>query len=360
MLRSLKLLWYSFRKCRVPEKGNENVIVRLVAASRLCVIPMTFYAVTIGGLISWISGEFDPVIYLALLVGFIGAHLLDNLINDYYDYKRGFDDPKYFRALYGPHPLLDNIISIKSIELFIILVFIYDLLLTVYLSITVTPLITVLAAVGVLVMLLYAGIPVDAKRLGAGEILVAIVWGPVMVGGTILALTGEHTALQALVYAPFAISVTLVLIGKHLDKYKQDSKKGIATLPVRLGLHAARGLASLLAIILPLMAIFTLAVYEKSLPALIPLASTPVAIYAYRILSREKPREAPPGWDVWPLWYVAGAYMVMDTVGRTTLASLLVYGLDIHGFTMASWIIFIVSIIFEVYVGLKLFASQKQ
>ncbi|MCE4609549.1 MAG: prenyltransferase [Desulfurococcales archaeon] len=354
-MKPLRMLWHSFRKCRVPENSEDvNVIVKVVAASRLCVVPMTFYAVTIGGLIAWISDSFDPLLYLAILVGFVGAHLVDNFINDYYDYKRGFDDPSYFRTLYGPHPLLDNIVAPRTIRNFIALVLVYDLLLTLYLSIKVTPIIALLSAIGVLVMLLYAGFPVDAKRLGIGELLVAIVWGPVMVGGTIYAMTGNHTILQALVYLPFALSVSLVLIGKHLDKYEHDKGKGLYTLPVRLGLDPARKLSSILSLVLPPLAAISLYVYEQSIFAVLPLASTLIALYAVRLYKKPKPTSPPKGWDVWPLWYVAAGYMVMDSLGRTMIASLFAYGLTIHGYTVLSWMVFVAGLLFELLIGWRL------
>ncbi len=89
-----------------------------------------------------------------------------------------------------------------------------DAALAAWLSLTVTPWIGVLAAVA-LAMAAYAGFPVDAKRLGLGELAVAVVWGPVMAGGTLLAMGARHTPEAALVYAPYAATVSLVLIGKH-------------------------------------------------------------------------------------------------------------------------------------------------
>jgi len=359
-VRSLRILWYSFRKCRVPEEYKDvNVIAKIVAASRLCVVPMTFYAVTIGGLIAWISDCFDPLLYLAILGGFIGAHLADNFINDYYDYKRGFDDPSYFRTLYGPHPLLDNIVTPHAIRNFIALVLVYDLLLALYLSIKVTPMIALLSIIGMLIMLLYAGFPVDAKRLGIGELLVAIVWGPVMTGGTIYAMTGNHTVLQALVYLPSALSASLVLIGKHLDKYEHDKDKGIDTLPVRLGLDPARKLSSVLSILLPPLAAISLFLYEQRIFAVLPLASTLTALYAMRLFKKPKPASPPDGWDIWPLWYVAAGYMVMDSLGRTMIVSLLVYGLVLHGYSILSWIIFVMGLLSELLIGWRLNISKK-
>jgi len=172
-------------------------------------------------------------------------------------------------------------------------------------------------------MALYGGIPVDAKRLGLGELLVAVVWGPIMAGGTYLALTGRMEARQAAVYLPYAATVSLGLIGKHLDKLGFDEAKGIWTLPVRMGSHRARILASMIAASAPIAAAAGAYYYTRSPWSLLALLSLPPSLVASWRLSQGKPRASPPGWRVWPLWYVAWGFLSLDAVGRYTILALL-------------------------------------
>ncbi len=325
----MKALWYSFRYCRVPENmENMDRLTKIVAASRLCVIPMTIYSVTIGALIAWIiAGKFNFILYLAILLGFTASHLLDNLVNDYYDYERGIDDPGYFRALYGPHPFIDSIISKSELNLVIGLIGLYDALLTVYLSTTVSPWIAILAVIGAFIILGYAGIGFDAKRSGLGEVLVAVVWGPVMIGGTIIAMMGSHPLYLLLIYLPYSLAVSLVLIGKHMDKHPHDLEKKVRTLPVRLGLANARKLAVTLAVILPITGFIAVYYYYPLPYAGIILLTLAISISANNILLKPKPSNPPEKWEVWPLWYVAAGYAVMDSLGRTTITALLAIGL---------------------------------
>ncbi len=131
-----RALWYSFRYCRTPEGSEDlNRLVVLIASTRLCIITTTVFAVIIGGLVAWLMGSFDPLIFALVLA--------------------------------------------------------FDLALGIYLTIKVHIGILILALVGVLSMALYAGFPIDAKRLGLGPILLLIIWGPMIVGGTALALTGR-------------------------------------------------------------------------------------------------------------------------------------------------------------------------
>ncbi len=293
---------------------------------------MTFYAVTIGALASWLlTGRLDWPLYLALLAGFTLAHLADNLLNDLYDYKSGLDDPGYFRSLYGPHPVIDGIVKPRTISVAVAAILALDASLALYLSIRVTPLIGLLAAVGAASMALYAGYPFDAKRLGLGELLVAVVWGPVMAGGTLLALAGKHPPTAALAYLPFAAAVSLVLIGKHMDKYDHDRARGVGTLPVRLGLDASARLAAAIALLAPPLA--AAGVYDLAGHPIAALAATALATgsASTRIVLERKPPKPPEGWSVWPLWYVAAAYAAMDSLGRATVGALLASGLALAG-----------------------------
>jgi 4-hydroxybenzoate polyprenyltransferase len=183
--------------------------------------------------------------------------------------------------------------------------------------------------------------------MGLGEILVGLVWGPVMAGGTFLAMTGTHPLWALLAYAPFAAAVSLVLIGKHMDKYDQDKVKGVGTLTVRLGLRASKLLAGIIAVTTPAAEAGALYLKFRAPLALLPLASYITVTASSLILTREKPEAPPAGWRVWPLWYVAAAYAVMDSVGRGLIAALLSLGLYLAGHTLVAGTIVALAVAWE-------------
>src|SRR5262249_23248520 len=82
---------------------------------------------------------------------------------------------------------------------------------------------------------LLRGSALKLKHHGLREPGVFIVWGPLMIGGTYYVTAGTMPAWVWLATLPYAITVTTVLIGKHIDKFEQDSARGIHTLPVILG-----------------------------------------------------------------------------------------------------------------------------
>ena len=69
-----------------------------------------------------------------------------------------------------------------------------------------------------------------------------------MIGGTYLVATGT-VPLWVLVFSiPYALLVTRVLFGKHIDKIVPDTALGIRTVPVILGEYRARRVSQVLMI----------------------------------------------------------------------------------------------------------------
>src|SRR6266436_6021855 len=91
------------------------------------------------------------------------------------------------------------------------------------------------ALAGLFVSVFYVAPPLKLKHHGLGEPGVFVVWGPLMIGGTYYVTAGSIPAWVWLASMPYALAVTTVLIGKHVDKYEQDKVRGIHTLPVLLG-----------------------------------------------------------------------------------------------------------------------------
>jgi hypothetical protein len=161
-------------------------------------------------------------------------------------------------------------------------------------------------------------------------------------------MTGSHSLWALAVYLPFAVTVSLVLIGKHMDKYEQGKARGVGTLPVRLGLRASGLLAGLVAVMASAAAA---ALYVKFRLAftLVPLAAYATATASALILTRRKPNTLPRGWRVWPLWYVAAAYASMDSLGRGIIAGLLAVGLYRAGHVLAAVTIALAVVVIELF-----------
>jgi 1,4-dihydroxy-2-naphthoate polyprenyltransferase len=134
------------------------------------------------------------------------------------------------------------------------------------------------------------------------------VWGPLMIGGTYYVTAGALPAWVWLASVPYALAVTTVLIGKHVDKYEQDSARGIRTLPVILGKE--RSLRLNQAAMVAFYAIVLGLVVSGYLGAgvLIVAAALPRLRQVLKAYSQPKPAAPPRGYRIWPLWYVSLAF----------------------------------------------------
>ena len=177
------------------------------------------------------------------------AHAANNMINDYFDTSQGIDTDDYVRALYAPHPILAGWVTRRQLAAAILIVNAIGAAIMLYLAAIRGPLIVAFALGGLFVSVFYVAPPIRLKHHGLGEPGVLLVWGPLMVGGTFLAATGTIPPWVLLVSIPYALIVTSVLFGKHIDKIEADTKLGVRTLPVILGEARARTVGSWLMIL---------------------------------------------------------------------------------------------------------------
>jgi 1,4-dihydroxy-2-naphthoate octaprenyltransferase len=113
-------------------------------------------------------------------------------------------------------------------------------------------------------------------------------------------------------------------LGKHIDKIEVDNKKGVRSLPVRLGERAARYL-NIATIILPYVVVLYLvfgAHYFTPLVLIVFLAGNR-ALKVIRLLSQPRPTEAPPGFQLWPRWFSTPQLLHIRLFGGLYIFSLI-------------------------------------
>ena len=229
-----------------PSSGRMDAFGKWLVLTRAAVFPMTIWSGLIGvllavGVAGTVGGVTVDYAYATIaVVGLVLAHAANNMINDYFDTSGGVDTAGYVRALYAPHPILSGWVTKAQLRNAILVLTVVDALIMLFLAAVVSPLIIAFALGGLFVSVFYVAPPLRLKHHGLGEPGVFIVWGPLMIGGTYLAATGT-VPLWVLVFSlPYALLVTSVLFGKHIDKIVPDAELGIRTLPVILGEARAR------------------------------------------------------------------------------------------------------------------------
>jgi len=285
-----------------------DAVSRWLIATRSVVFVMTVNSVIIGGLLYVLHAGFSAGFLLpfALVVlGLVFAHAASNLFNDYWDAKHGIDTSKdYFRPAYMPHPSLSGMMSSQGLFSLGIVHLVGMVAIAAYFVELRGPLVLVFAGLGVLFLVLYAGGPLPLKRIGLGEPAVFVVWGPLMVGGTFYVLSGILPGWVVIASIPYAVSVTTVLFGKHMDKIEYDTKLGVRTVPVILGESATKTALKALVTIAYLAVVGLVVTRYLPVWSLISLLALPRASQLFRALSEPRPKEAPPGAIMWPIWYL--------------------------------------------------------
>ncbi len=321
----------TFETANPPSSGRMDAVGKWLVITRAAVFPMTLWSGMIGvllavGVANTVGGVTVNYLYATIaVVGLVVAHAANNMINDYFDTSAGVDTEDYVRALYAPHPILSGWVTKAQLRNAILLLTIIDGVVMLFLAVAVSPLIIAFALAGLFVSVFYVAPPISLKFHGLGEPGVFLVWGPLMIGGTYLAATGTIPAWVLVFSLPYALLVTSVLFGKHIDKIVPDTKLGIRTLPVILGEARARLAGRWLMILFyPLVLLAVLAGWVGPWVLLIVLA-LPRLWSVLKVFGQPKPLAPPPGYPErgWPLWFVGYAFVHTRRAGGLLTLGLL-------------------------------------
>jgi 1,4-dihydroxy-2-naphthoate polyprenyltransferase len=304
------------------EWNQLDVISKWLISTRAAVLIMTFISAAIAGLLAALAGKFDFVPWALMTIGLVLAHATNNLLNDFTDYVRGVDKDNYYRAQYGPQPLEHGLMTKRQLLTYAGITGLLALACGLVLVVWRGPLALLLLGLGAFFVLFYTW---PLKYIGLGEIAVLIVWGPLMIGGGYFVVTGEWNWTMVLAGLPYALGVTTVIFGKHIDKYAADKAKGIHTLPVILGEKPSRYLAlGMMGLMYVLVGVLVLTGDFRWIMLIVLLALTVLRTVLPQFL-KPKPA-APPEWypqDAWPLWFVSFAFIHNRRYGLLYLAGLI-------------------------------------
>jgi len=309
----------------LPEGRAIDGVSRWLLITRAAVFSMTITSALIGGLLAGASAA-EPRwgYFLLALTGLVLAHAANNMINDYFDTTGGVDDPNYTRALYAPHPLLSGLISKRGLVAAIAAVNVVDLLILIVLASARGSEVVTFAMAGLFISVFYVAPPLKLKHRGLGEPGVFLVWGPLMIGGTYFVTAGTVPGWVFLASIPYAITVTTVLMGKHVDKFEQDSSRGIHTLPVILGKETSLAITKWMMIAFYPITVLLVLLGYVGWGVLLVLFALPRLKRVLQVYSEPKPDGPPAGFRIWPLWYVAAAFYHNKLAGGLFVLGLIV------------------------------------
>ena len=284
-----------------------DLVSRWLIATRAAVMVMTIFSAILAGIFAFRADAFVLWRWLLVTIGLYLAHGTNNFLNDYTDYIKGVDQDNYYRAQYGPQPLVHGLMTKKELLTYAGVTGAIAAACGITLVITRGEWSWLLMVLGAVFVLFYT---YPLKYIALGEITVFLVWGPLMIAGGYYVITGLPWDWQiVLASLPYAVVVTSVLFGKHIDKLQQDKALKIHTLPVVLGETAARWVMTILLGFSYLLVIYLIWIRFFTPAMLLILLAIPTLAEIWPILSQPKPAEKPEDFpDVWPNYYVAAAF----------------------------------------------------
>jgi len=305
-----------------------DVISKWLISTRAAVIIMTFISAAIAGILAFQAGEFNLGRWFLLTIGLIMAHATNNLLNDYIDFTKGVDQDNYYRSQYGPQCLVHGLMTTRQLLSYAAITGLIALLAGLALVLLQGGLTLIFLGLGAFFVLFYTW---PLKYIGLGEIAVLIVWGPLMIGGGYYVITGSWDWNVLLASLPYALGVTGVIFGKHIDKYDMDKEKGIHTLPVILGEKISRYTA-LGMIFLQYLLVLYLVITRFFTPVMLLIFfSIPVLLQILPMFRNPKPDEKPANYpDVWPNYFVAGAFVHNRRFGLLFMVGLILEAVIIY------------------------------
>lgn len=284
-----------------------DIVSKWLISTRAAVLIMTFISASVAGILAMQDGLFDFGRWFLLVLGLIMAHATNNLLNDYTDYSRGVDQDNYYRSQYGPQPLVHGLMTKRELLTYAALTGAIALVAGLALVLLQGGLTLILLGLGVVFVLFYTW---PLKYIGLGEIAVLIVWGPLMIGGGYYVITGIWEWNVVIASLPYALGVTGVIFGKHIDKYEMDKDQNIHTLPVILGERISRYTALGMILLQYLLVLYLVVIRFFSPVLLIVFLSIPILLQIIPMFRSQKPEEKPEDYpDVWPNYFVAGAFV---------------------------------------------------
>ena len=302
-----------------------DTISKWLISTRAAVLVMTIISAVLAGLFAWRDNAFNLLPWVALTVGLVLAHASNNLLNDYVDYFRGVDRNNYFRTMYGPHPLENQLMTQRQHLMYFAVTGFMALVCGLYLvwNNNFSSVAWMLLGSGAFFLLFYTW---PLKYIALGEVTVLLVWGPLMVGGGYFVVAHRWDWNVLVTSFIYALGVTTVIFGKHIDKLSPDRERKINTLPAIIGEKISRYVVLVMMLLPYLLVGYVVLTGSFSWVILITLLALPrlrqVAPAFLQPKPEKCPTDFPQGQGGWPLYFAPLAFWHNRTFG-----SLFVFGL---------------------------------
>jgi 1,4-dihydroxy-2-naphthoate polyprenyltransferase len=166
-----------------------------------------------------------------ILFGALAALIASVMFNDHYDHANKIDSKTSFGS---SRVLVDGLMAPRTLLAGARTALFIAAACGAYLIYLRGIVMFILVIAGLMAAYFYTGRP-GYKYLALGDVAVFFMFGPLMMAGSYLALTGEITSKVLLMSLPVAFLVTAVVNGNNVRDLEHDKLAGIKTLPILVG-----------------------------------------------------------------------------------------------------------------------------
>lgn len=206
-------------------------------AARPRTLTATYAPLGLAAVIAVQDGVFDLVRFVLSLIGALLLQISANLINEYFDFKRGADEHKTA----GQGMIIKNaVLTPRDVLIGAVATVVAGALIGLYLLTQSGPLLFWIGLGGVLVVITYTAGPLPLAYIGLGEIAVFFFMGPLMVLGAYYVMARAFSWTPVIAALPIGFMVAAILHANNVRDLDADRAAKKNTLAVRLGRPGAR------------------------------------------------------------------------------------------------------------------------
>lgn len=211
-----------------PSKGSvyfQAVRAFSFPASMIPCLLGAMLALLMGVNVSW---WLMPFIALSLIL----LHAASNVTTDYDDYNQGVDREE---TLGGSRVLVQKLLQPKQMLAFGLTLFALAVVVGIPVIMERGITILLLGIAGILGGYFYTAKPFSFKYHALGDILIFLMYGPAIVGGTFYALTGTFSWITVYISIPLGLLIVGILQANNLRDILHDRQANIKTLATVFG-----------------------------------------------------------------------------------------------------------------------------
>jgi 1,4-dihydroxy-2-naphthoate octaprenyltransferase len=202
------------------------------------IVPAVF-----GGLLALTRDvHFDGIAFAVTVLGCVAVHAASNLVNDFFDYRTGVDQPGNFGSV---NVLVRQVMTPAELSREAACAFAIAIACGVYLTFHAGPAkwpLVALIAFGALSAYFYTAPPLALKNRGFGDVQVMLSFALAMVFGAYYVQARALSWLPVIDALPIGFLVVDILHINNLRDLATDRAAGISTLAIALGAHGAKRL----------------------------------------------------------------------------------------------------------------------